>query len=579
LGSDAAGATLNTNASQASQGRYGVTLSLPGGQTFGAGARKILNVTFTIAANTSAPSSNVGFGDQPVSREISDPNASPLPSIYTPGAITITQGVEADVAPRPTGNGSVTTTDWVQVGRFVGGLDTITPAEFQRADCAPRLADNGVTPILGDGLLSVRDWVQAGRYAAGLDPPTGAGGPTAQASASLFFSPSLIDWRRRDNPLDATGSRVLRLTRDSYGVSRTHSVAVELDAAGDESALGFSLTFDPARWRLVSIAAGRDARAAQFVFNANDAAIGRVGVVMALPPGESLVAGVHQLVTLSFASLSPGGAQFDQVGFGDEPVAREITDAEANLLPASFALNDDSPLTIVSSANFDLDILASESLATAFGRDLAGATLAAETQPLPTILGGTRVIIRNSQGVEHLAPILFVSPGQINFQVPAETAFGPALVTITDGNHRRASAVVRIERSAPALFAADASGHGLAAGVVMRLRSDGSASFNPLALFDPLSRKFIAEPIEPARDASERVFLLLFGTGVRGGEAKSAIIGGVPVEITYAGAQGSFAGLDQINIPLTRETIGRGELDVVLIVDGKKTNAARVHIK
>ncbi len=153
------------------------------------------------------------------------------------------------------------------------------------------------------------------------------------------------------------------------------------------------------------------------------------------------------------------------------------------------------------------------------------------------------------------------------------------MVTVTDGNHRRASAVVRIERSAPALFAADASGHGLAAGVVMRVRSDGSASFNPLALFDPSSRKFIAEPIEPARDASEQVFLLLFGAGVRGGEAKSAIIGGVPVEITYAGAQGSFAGLDQINIPLTREMIGRGELDVVLIVDGRKTNAVRVHIK
>jgi hypothetical protein len=37
--------------------------------------------------------------------------------------------------------------------------------------------------------------------------------------------------------------------------------------------------------------------------------------------------------------------------------------------------------------------------------------------------------------------------------------------------------------------------------------------------------------------------------------------------------------LDQINIPLKRETIGQGELDVVLIVDGKKTNAVRVHVK
>lgn len=584
-GADAPNAQLQINDSQLAQGCLGLILALSAGQQFAAGARQIVKVNFDIPANVSVASTPIAFVGQPTPMEVSDSGANLFPAAFIAGVVAITQGVEADVSPQPAGDGKLSATDWAQVGRFVAGLDAIgSGGEFQRADCAPRLANNGVTPVLGDGLLSVRDWVQAGRYAAGLDPPTGAGGPTTQSSNSLFsFSPSLIDWLRRDNLLDAANPRVLRLTRDSYGVSRTHSVTVELNAAGGESALGFSLAFDPARWRLISIAAGRDAKAARFVFNTNGAtkgaAGGRIGIVMALPPGESLTAGVHQLITLSFASLSPGGAQFDQVGFADEPVAREITDAEANPLPTSFALNNDSPLTVVSSANFDLPVLASESLATAFGRDLADETLSAETQPLPTTLGGTRVIVRDSQGVEHSAPILFVSPDQINFQVPAETALGPAMVTITDGNHRRASAVAGIERSSPALFAADASGHGLAAGVVMRVRSDGSASFNPLALFDPSSRKFIAAPIEPSRDASEQVFLILFGTGVRGGEAKSAIIGRVPVEITYAGAQGSFAGLDQINIPLTREMIGKGELDVVLIVDGKKTNAARVHIK
>jgi hypothetical protein len=87
-------------------------------------------------------------------------------------------GIEGDVSPRAQANGVVSVTDWVQVGRFVAGLDAASVgAEFQRADCAPRAT-------LGDGRLTVSDWVQAGRYAAGLDSATAAAGPT---SASLNY--------------------------------------------------------------------------------------------------------------------------------------------------------------------------------------------------------------------------------------------------------------------------------------------------------------------------------------------------------------------------------------------------------
>lgn len=73
---------------------------------------------------------------------------------------------EADVAPRPNGDGTVASADALQVGRMVLGLDTpITTNELARADCAPRATR-------GDGALHVTDWVQAGRYAAGLDAPT-----------------------------------------------------------------------------------------------------------------------------------------------------------------------------------------------------------------------------------------------------------------------------------------------------------------------------------------------------------------------------------------------------------------------
>ncbi|HSE20029.1 MAG TPA: hypothetical protein VLB68_00170, partial [Pyrinomonadaceae bacterium] len=108
---------------------------------------------------------------------------NPAPGGGLSNAVTFTinsGGFEGDVSPRPNGNntGSVSISDWVQVGRFAAGLDTpAAGSEFQRADCAPRTT-------LGNGSISISDWVQAGRYAAGLDPVPGAGGPTAPGGAT-----------------------------------------------------------------------------------------------------------------------------------------------------------------------------------------------------------------------------------------------------------------------------------------------------------------------------------------------------------------------------------------------------------
>jgi len=78
---------------------------------------------------------------------------------------------------------------------------------------------------------------------------------------------------------------------------------------------------------------------------------------------------------------------------------------------------------------------------------------------------------------------------------------------------------------------------------------------------------------------TDQVFLLLFGTGIRGGTNASIKIGGVDAEVAYAGAQGGLVGLDQVNVKLPRALIGRGEVDLVLTVDGKAANNVRVRIK
>src|ERR1051325_9202201 len=50
-------------------------------------------------------------------------------------------------------------------------------------------------------------------------------------------------------------------------------------------------------------------------------------------------------------------------------------------------------------------------------------------------LGGCNLGVQDSASVTQPAGLLFVSPGQINFQIPMETALGAAAVTITTWRH------------------------------------------------------------------------------------------------------------------------------------------------
>jgi uncharacterized protein (TIGR03437 family) len=48
--------------------------------------------------------------------------------------------------------------------------------------------------------------------------------------------------------------------------------------------------------------------------------------------------------------------------------------------------------------------------------------------------------------------------------------------------------------------------------------------------------------------------------------------------VSYAGAQMSFDGLDQVNVQIPPSLRGRGQVDVVLTVDGQRANVVRVSI-
>lgn len=87
--------------------------------------------------------------------------------------------------------------------------------------------------------------------------------------------------------------------------------------------------------------------------------------------------------------------------------------------------------------------------------------------------------------------------------------------------------------------------------IVVRLR-DATSSFKPLVRF--VNGSAVVTPIDFG-PPSDELFLLLFGTGIRGRSSPAAVralVDDVEVPVEYAGPQGQFAGVDQINIRLPR---------------------------
>ena len=134
---------------------------------------------------------------------------------------------------------------------------------------------------------------------------------------------------------------------------------------------------------------------------------------------------------------------------------------------------------------------------------------------------------------------------------------------------------------APGLFAANASGSGVAAAVALRVTADGKQRYEPVAEFDPAQNRIVARPIDLGAE-TDRVFLVMFGTGWRGRTALFAFkvkIGGLDAPVSYAGAQSDFTGLDQLNAELPRSLKGKGEVPINFTVDGKAANVVTVSIK
>ncbi|MEP7340585.1 MAG: SBBP repeat-containing protein [Acidobacteriota bacterium] len=268
---------------------------------------------------------------------------------------------------------------------------------------------------------------------------------------------------------------------------------------------------------------------------------------------------------------------------GNFPIKGNVQRALGGVTDAFIAKISDGGNTqaSVSAASFVRGPLAAEEIIASFGADLADATQIATTVPLPTSLGTTNVKVIDSAGVERQAPLFYVSPTQINYLIPLGTADGLARVLTIRSGVVISAETTQINKVAPSIFSANSNGKGVIAGLALRVKTTGEQTYEAVIRFDAAQGMFAPIPVNLGPE-TDQIYLVIFGTGFRNRSSLgniNATIGGTPVSATFAGAQGQLVGLDQLNLLIPRSLAGRGEMNIVIVIDGQVANTTLVNIK
>ncbi len=227
---------------------------------------------------------------------------------------------------------------------------------------------------------------------------------------------------------------------------------------------------------------------------------------------------------------------------------------------------------VVSAASFRGGSVAPDEIISIFGGGFGSGLHVATAMPLPSELGGVAAVLLDAFGFQQQLRMLVVSPRQINAILPPNLPLGESTLQVTVPGDPTVSEKVRVERVAPGIFSANATGTGMAAAATVRIAPGGvPMPAQALQGAGPLS----GFPIDLGPD-DEQVVLLLFGTGIRNYSSIRVTIGGVEAEVVGVLHQPEFAGLDQINAVIPRSLAGRGEVEVLVAIDGVEANVVTI---
>lgn len=292
-------------------------------------------------------------------------------------------------------------------------------------------------------------------------------------------------------------------------------------------------------------------------------------------PGAGTPTGTVQFMdtttqqVLGTAPVNTSGVATLTVALTGDPVVATYS-GDANFLGSTSPNSAAATISLSNSASY-VQAFAPGTIVVAFGKGLTTQAISG-TLPLVTSLGGITVTVTDSAGVPRQAPLFYVSPTQISFMIPPQTATGTATVTVATSTGSL-TATITVTSSASALYSANASGSGPLAAQVAVYTPGGQVTYVNTAALSGAT--YINAPIS-LTPTSNTFYLILYGTGFDNAKAVTVTINGQTYNPSYAGPQGTFPGLDQINVLLPSSMAGAGQVNVSVTVDGQVSNVGTI---
>jgi len=272
------------------------------------------------------------------------------------------------------------------------------------------------------------------------------------------------------------------------------------------------------------------------------------------PDGSIVLLVLNAVSASSTFSVTWNGANFtDTLPAG--AVATYEWAVPAPAFPANGAINAAAPEAALSPGE----------LFSIYGMNLAAATQQPLLLPLPATMAAASVQI---DGIT--APLVYVSPGQINAQVPWEVTPGSATLTVTHAGVA-ASQTVSIAAAGPAIFTLYGSQEAAALNQDYSVNSqDNPAAAGQAILLFGTGLGAVTPPVATGAAAS--------ADPLSWAAAKvTATVSGAPADVSFAGMAPGFAGLCQINVTLPAGI--SGAVPVIVSVLGAESNVVTVWVE
>jgi uncharacterized protein (TIGR03437 family) len=229
------------------------------------------------------------------------------------------------------------------------------------------------------------------------------------------------------------------------------------------------------------------------------------------------------------------------------------------VLPATSAAG------IVNAAS-SLPAIAPGALISIYGSNLAAANSQALATPLPTALSGTSVLIGGTA-----IPLLFVSAGQINAQVPYETAPGTASLVVQASGASGAPVEIQVAAVGPGVLMPEGVNHVLAVNL-----ADGSLNQTASPALPGqyvtaylTGQGQVSNPVATGAPAPASPFSVPVG-------AVQVKIGGQPADVQFAGLAPYYVGLLQLNVLIP--DVAAGERPFEVSIGGVAANATVISV-